>query len=148
MTFLWLAVALAFGVAEILTLAFFAVFAVIGALAAAVAAALGLDLPWQIVVFAAVSIAGVAGARPPLMAYLGRRKAPELLSGAQSMIGKEAPVADEIGGRHEPGHVRVLGESWPAISADGSAIPAGSVVRIEALEKATLVVTPVRDAPV
>ena len=144
---LWLAIALAFGVAEMLTLAFFAVFAVVGAVAAAAAAWLGLALEWQVVVFAVVSVLGVVGARPPLMHYLQRRHTPELLSGAQSMIGLEAPVDEVIGGRHHPGHVRILGERWPAITGDGSSIPAGSVVRVDGLQQATLVVSLAHPAP-
>jgi membrane protein implicated in regulation of membrane protease activity len=94
-----------------------------------------------------VSIAGVVLARPPLMRYLERRRAPELLSGAEAMIGQEAPVIDDLEGRHHPGHVRVAGESWPAVSEDGGRIPAGSVVKVIALRQATLVVSPVAAPP-
>lgn len=142
MTFVWLAVALAFGVAEISTTAFYGVFIVVGALAAAAATQLGASLPVQVVVFAVVSVLGVVAARPPLMRYLLRRRAPELLSGAESMIGQEAPVIEDISGPHDPGHVRVAGESWPAVSENGAPIPTGTIVRVVALRQATLVVTP------
>ena len=89
MTFIWLAVALAFGVAEMLTLAFFALFFVVGALAAAATAQLGVSQVGQIVVFAVVSVVGVVVARPPMMNYLKRRRTtPDVLSGAQAMIGR------------------------------------------------------------
>ncbi|HXA42406.1 MAG TPA: NfeD family protein [Candidatus Solibacter sp.] len=141
MTFVWLAVALAFGVAEMLTLAFYAVFLVAAALAAAVAALLGVPEAGQIVVFCGVSVVGVVTARPPLMRYLKRGHPGEIKSGAQAMVGMEAPVVEEIRGAHEPGHVRVAGESWPAISADGSTIAVGSTVHIDALRQATLIVS-------
>ncbi|MFY9615159.1 MAG: NfeD family protein [Candidatus Dormiibacterota bacterium] len=147
LTFLWLAIALAFGVAEVVTTAFYAIFIVIGALAAAISAQLGAPLPVQVIVFAVVSIAGVVLARPSLLRYLARRRAPELLSGAESMIGQEAPVIDDIEGRHHPGHVRIAGESWPAVSDDGERIPAGSVVKVIALRQATLVVSRVATSP-
>ncbi len=147
MTLVWLAVALAFAVAEMSTTALYAIFIVPGALAAAVAAQLGLDLPYQVVIFAVVSLVGVVAARPPLLRYLKRRRAPELLSGAEGMIGQQAPVTDDIGGPHDPGHVRVAGETWPAVSEDGSPIPAGTVVRITGLRQATLIVTPVSTPP-
>jgi membrane protein implicated in regulation of membrane protease activity len=102
MTFVWLAVALAFAVAEMLTLAFYAVFLVIGGLAAAVAALLGVSQVGQVVVFCVVSIAGVLAARPPLMGYLNRNRPPETRSGAQAMIGQQAPVIEEIQ-PHQPG---------------------------------------------
>jgi membrane protein implicated in regulation of membrane protease activity len=145
MTFFWLAVALAFAVAEMLTLAFYAVFLVIGGLAAAVAALVGVSQVGQVVVFCVVSIAGVLAARPPLMGYLNRNRPPETRSGAQAMIGQEAPVVEEIQ-THQPGHVRIAGESWPAISADGSSIPLGSTVVVDGLRQATLVVSLVRSA--
>jgi len=143
LTFVWLAVALAFGVAEVLSVAFYAVFFVIGGLAAAIAALLGVSQVGQVIVFCVVSIAGVLAARPPLMGYLNRTRPPETRSGAQAMIGQEVPVIEEIQA-HQPGHVRVAGESWPAISADGSTISAGSVVHVDSLRQATLVVSLVR----
>jgi membrane protein implicated in regulation of membrane protease activity len=112
-----------------------------GAAAAAVVAFLGAPVAIQVVVFVAASGAGIFAARPPLMAYLKRRQGPELLSGAQAMIGQQAIVLDDIGGSHHPGHVRVSGESWLAVSADGSAIPAGSTIRVDALRQTTLVVS-------
>jgi membrane protein implicated in regulation of membrane protease activity len=144
MTFVWLAVALAFGVAEMLSLAFYAVFLVVGGLAAAAAAVLGVPPVGQVIVFCLVSVVGVVAARPPLMRYLKHGHPAEIRSGAQAMIGMEAPVVGEIRGAHEPGHVRVAGESWPAISADGSNLAEGSTVRIDSLRQATLVVSLVR----
>jgi membrane protein implicated in regulation of membrane protease activity len=143
-TFVWLAVALAFAVAEMLTLAFYAVFLVIAGVAAAIAALVGVPPVGQIIVFCVVSIAGVVAARPSLMLYLKRGHPDEVKSGAQAMVGLEAPVIEAIRGAHEPGHVRVAGESWPAISADGSSIAEGSTVRIDGLLQATLVVSMVR----
>jgi membrane protein implicated in regulation of membrane protease activity len=140
-TFVWLAVALAFGVAEMLTLAFYGIFFAVGGLAAAVAALLGFSQVVQVIVFCVVSIGGVLAARPPMMRYLHRRGEPGLLSGAQSMIGVEAPVVDEIQDAHHPGHVRIAGENWPAVSREGTRISAGSTVRVEGLRQATLIVT-------
>ncbi len=141
MTLIWLAVALAFAVAEMLTLAFFAVFAVVGALAGALAAATGLTLAGQVVAFAVVSVLGMVAARPVLMGYLQRRRTPEVISGAQSMIGMMAPVVDEVTDTHRPGHVRITGETWPAITESSSPIPAGSTVKVVGLRNATLLVT-------
>ena len=146
MTWFWLAAALAFSVGEVLTLGFYAVFVVIGALAASVAAQMGLSLPGQVIVFALVSVLGVVAARPPLMHYLQRRHGPLVVSGAESMIGEEAPVVDDILDAHHPGHVSLHGENWPALSENGKPIHKGSTVRVTALKQATLVVVPVRAA--
>jgi membrane protein implicated in regulation of membrane protease activity len=144
MTWFWLAVALAFGVGEVLTLAFYAIFLVVGALAAALAAQMGLGLPGQVIVFAVVSVLGVVAARPALMGYLRRREGPLVVSGAESMIGEEAPVVDDILDAHHPGHVQLHGERWPALSENGKPIHKGSTVRVTALKQATLVVAQVR----
>lgn len=144
MTFVWLAVALAFAVAEMLTLAFYAIFFVVAGVVTAVAAALGLPPVGQVIVFCLVSVLGVVLGRPPIMTYLRRRRGPESMSGAQSMIGKEAPVVEAIADDHRPGHVQIAGERWPATSADGSPIADGSIVRVDRLHQATLVVSLVR----
>jgi membrane protein implicated in regulation of membrane protease activity len=147
LTWFWLAAALAFAVGEALTTAFYALFIVIGAIAAAVAAQLGFDLPVQVVVMCVVSVLGVAVARPPLMRYLQQRHTPEMASGAESMVGHEAPVVDEIGGPHQPGHVRVYGENWPAVSEDGTPIAAGTIVMVVGLQQTTLIVRPIQEVP-
>ena len=146
MPLVWLAIALAFGVGEVLTLAFYALFPALGAVAAAVAALLGFSFEGQVIVFAAVSVLGVVAARPPMMNYLKRRQEPEMKSGAEEMIGKEAPVVDDILDAHHPGHVRIAGENWPALSENGKPIHKGSTVRVNALRQATLVVTVVHAA--
>jgi membrane protein implicated in regulation of membrane protease activity len=120
------------------------VFITLGALASAIAAYFGLGLTEQVIVFAVVSVLGIVAARPPLMSYLRRRQTPELLSGAQSMVGKEALVVDAIKSQHEPGHVLVAGENWPAVSEDGEPVPKGTTIRIVGLRQATLVVSTAR----
>ncbi len=141
-TVLWIAVAIVFAVAEVLTVAFFALFVTVAALGAAVAAALGLDILWQAIVFFVLAVVGLLGGRPPLMRYLRRRRAPALASGAQVMIGRTALVTDAISDAHQPGHVQIMGERWPAISADGSPIKAGQQVLVLEIRNATLVVAP------
>jgi membrane protein implicated in regulation of membrane protease activity len=146
MLLVWLAIALAFGVGEVMTLAFYAVFLVVAALAAALASLFGVNVELQVLVFAAVSVLGVIAARPPLMSYLKGRSSPLVKSGADGMVGQEAPVVDDILGAHHPGHVRIAGENWPALSENGKPIHKGSTVRVTALKQATLVVAVVHAA--
>lgn len=140
MAWVWLGIAIALLIGEILTTAFFAVFGAAGALGAAVVAAFGLGFDVQAVVFAVVAIAGALLGRPPLMRYLSRRREPVMLSGASNMVGQVAVIVDPIKGPHEQGHVRIAGENWPALSEDGAAVQAGSEVVIKGLRQATLVV--------
>lgn len=144
MVFFWIVVALAFAVAEVASLAFFAAFFALAAVGGAIAAALGGDFLVQGLVVFVISVLGIALARPPLLRYLQRRRAGTTVSGAQEMVGKTGIVIQRIagGGDHERGHVRILGESWLAASADGSAVEPGSTVQVVDIRRATLVVEP------
>jgi membrane protein implicated in regulation of membrane protease activity len=132
----WVAVALGMAVIEIWSVAFYAVFLTVGALAAAVAALLGADVFIQAIVFLALSLVGILAIRPALI----RRRRPRLVSGAQGMVGQTAIVTEAIEGEHDRGHVEVAGERWPAVSADGEPIKADSSVTIIEIRGATLVV--------
>jgi membrane protein implicated in regulation of membrane protease activity len=57
------------------------------------------------------------------------------------MLGQEAMVVDAIKGAHQPGHVRVAGESWPAVSEDGAPVAAGATIRIVGIRQTMLVVS-------
>ena len=140
MTVFWIAVALTFAIVEVGTVALFAAFLSLGAVAAAVAAFTGADPVTQAIVFAVASVAGIVLVRRPLLGYLRARHSPEMMSGAASMIGQTAVVVDAIKGPHERGHVRIAGEDWPALTRDGSPVPAGKAVQVVDIRAATLVV--------
>ena len=142
MTLVWIAVALLFAIAEVVTLALFAGFIALGALGAAVAAFMGFGYLGEAIVFAVVSLLGIGAVRPPLMHYLQHRNSPEVLSGAAAMIGQTALVVDPIGGPHSRGHVRIAGEDWPALTTNGQPLEAGVPVRVMEIRRATLVVEP------
>jgi membrane protein implicated in regulation of membrane protease activity len=143
MVIFWVVVALAFGVGEMVTLAFFAAFLSLAAVGAAVAAAAGGDLLVQGVVFTALAVGGVVLARPPLLRWMHYRyrATPATLSGAQEMIGRTGLVTDPIKGAHQAGHVKIMGERWPAVTADGAPIREGAEVRVVEIRNATLVVS-------
>ena len=142
MTLVWIAVALLFAIGEVVTLALFAAFIALGALGAAVASFIGFGAVGQAIVFALVSLFGIAAVRRPLLHYLQYRHSPQLLSGAAAMIGQTALVVDPIGGPHHRGHVRIAGEDWPALTTDGKPVEAGVSVRVVNIRRATLVVEP------
>ncbi|SRR5581483_4891478 len=143
MVVLWIVVALAFAVVEVMTTALFAVFLAVAAVGAAAAAWLGWGLLVQGAVFFVLAVAGVAVARPPLLRYLARRRiVVPTLSGAQEMIGRTAVVTEPIPGANQPGHVEIMGERWPAVSADGNPVKEGREVTVVDIRRATLVVAP------
>jgi membrane protein implicated in regulation of membrane protease activity len=135
----WVIVAIAFAVVEVMTLAFFAVFVTLGALAAALASLLGFGLLVQVIVLGVVGILGILAARPFLVQrlHIGQHR---LRSGADSMIGVEAVLVDPIVGASRPGHVQIAGERWPAVTEDASAVPAETSVVVTAIRGSTLVV--------
>jgi membrane protein implicated in regulation of membrane protease activity len=139
-TVVWIAVALTFAIVEVVTVGLFAAFISLGAVAAAIAAFLGLDLLAQAVALAVVAVIGIVVARPPLLRYLQARRRPELLSGAAAMVGRITVVVDPIQEGNGRGHVRIAGEDWPARSRDGQPIPAGASVQVVAIHGATLIV--------
>jgi membrane protein implicated in regulation of membrane protease activity len=137
----WVIVAIAFAVVEIMTVAFFAVFITIGALGAAVASLLGFGLLVQAIVLGVLGVAGIMTARPFLVErlHMGR---PVLRSGADSMVGQQAVLLEPIQGVGQPGHLKIAGELWPALTEDGSPVPANTLVVVTALRSTTLIVRP------
>lgn len=138
----WLIVAGAFAVVEMVTLAFFAVFLVLGALGAALAKLLGFGVLTQSIVFAVVGVGGIMLGRPFLMQALKRRREPVLRTGAEGMIGQVALLNDPILGISRPGHVVIAGELWPALTADGRSVPANTQVVVKSVRSTTLIVEP------
>jgi len=132
----WVVVALAMAVVEVATVAFYAAFLVVGAVAAALAALFGVDVFVQAVVFLVISGVGILAVRPVMV----RRRHPRVASGAQGMVGMTVVVTDPIEGDHGRGHVEVAGERWPAVSDDGRPIKTDSSVTVVEIRCATLVV--------
>ena len=135
----WVIVAIAFAVVEVMTVAFFAVFITIGALGAAVAALLHFNLLVQAIVLGVIGVAGIMIARPFLVErlHMGRGA---LRSGADSMVGQQAVLLEAILGVGQPGHLKIAGELWPALTEDGSPMPVNTLVVVTALRSTTLIV--------
>jgi membrane protein implicated in regulation of membrane protease activity len=135
----WVIVAIAFAIAEIMTGAFFAIFITIGALAAAVVSLLGFDLLVQAIVLGIIGVFGIFAARPFLVQrlHIGRQV---LRSGAESMVGQQAVLTDPIRGPGQPGHVKIAGELWPALTEDGSPVSENTLVEVTGLRSTTLIV--------
>lgn len=136
MVIVWIAFALAMAVVEVASVAFYAAFLAVGALAAAVAALLGANVYIQAAAFLVVALVGILVVRPALV----RRRRPAVVSGARGMIGQTGIVVEPIKGEHVAGHVRLAGESWPAVSADGKPIGADATVTVTEIRGSTLVV--------
>lgn len=129
--------------------AFYALFGAIGAFGAAIVA---LVAPTAIAAQAGVGIglcvAGVVAVRPFVSHALDARRTGHVIRGVHGgIVGLEAVTLDEVGdaGR-SPGHVRLTGERWLAVSGGGQPIAPDSTVVVTAVQGTTLVVWPL-DTP-
>ena len=136
MVIAWIAFALAMAVVEVASVAFYAAFLALGAIAAAVATLLGANVFLQAATFLLIALIGILVVRPAII----KRRRPRLVSGAQGMIGQTGIVVEPIEGEYVAGHVRLAGERWPAVSADGKPIAADATVTVIEIRGSTLVV--------
>jgi membrane protein implicated in regulation of membrane protease activity len=136
----WLVIAAVFAIVEVRSLAFYAIFAAVGAAAASVAAAITGSIGIQVAVFAVVSLAGVSTLRRLVSGVLRDGNRPALVSGAAGMVGLHATVVQQVKGPHHPGTVRARGEDWPAISYEDEPLEPGDVVVVVELDRTRLVV--------
>jgi len=136
---IWLVVAVVFAVAEVLT-----VTAALGILGAAAlitggAAAFGLPLPIQFVVFMLASTAGIALVRPIAQRHMLQPQTERF--GIDALIGKQAYVVQEVTDRG--GRVRIDGEEWTARPFDDTmVIPVGAAVDVMRISGTTAFVYP------
>jgi membrane protein implicated in regulation of membrane protease activity len=131
----WLALAVLFGVLELVSMDLFLVMLAGGAVVGAVTALLGGPLPLQIVL-AMISAVGLLGMiRPNVVRRL--HSGPDLKTGAEALIGKRATVLRELT-HGQPGRVKIGGEEWTAAPYDeDDRIEAGEVVDVVQIKGAT-----------
>jgi membrane protein implicated in regulation of membrane protease activity len=126
---------------ELHHLAFFAMFGAVGSAAAAgVALAAPSHVVLQACVAVGVSAAGVAFVRPLMSDAFARRGPGTAIGGVHGgLVGARGLTVDEV--RVDPsGHVRLLGETWLAVTADGSSIPPSTAVIVTGVTGTTLTV--------
>ena len=135
---LWLIAGVALVVAELFTTTFVLLMLAAGAFAAAGAAALGVGVVGQGLVFALVSGLALFGVRPALQRHLHNRAADSQL-GVAAIEGTSCLVLEEID--ENPGLVKIDGELWRARPYDATqVIPAGEHVRVVEVKGSTAMV--------
>ncbi len=138
LTTIWLIVFVACIVIEIISMGLTTIWFAGGALIAAVAAALGVPLWIQIVLFVLVSLILLYFTRPIAVKYFNKDR---IKTNAESLIGKQAIVISEIDNLQGIGQVTVEGKEWTARTVtDGVTLPTGSVVIIRAISGVKLMV--------
>lgn len=140
---LWCILGAVLIVAEIFTSGFVLLWFGIGALAAGLAGAIGIDsLLVQFLIFAFVSVGLTAASRTIFVKYFSRESTGDSLrTGVDSLPGKIGTVVSSSRGAMQEGAVKVFGSTWTAYPALGeSALEAGERVRVERVEGASIYV--------
>ena len=144
MQIMWLVLLIVFAASEAITVGLTSIWFAAGALAALVAALLGGAVWIQITLFLAVSLLCLAAVRPLAKRHLNSKVEP---TNADRVIGAQAQVTEDIDNIRGRGAVIIRGMAWSARSQDGSAIPAGTMVRVLRIEGVKVFVEPT-SAPV
>ena len=140
----WLLLGVVLVAVELSHFAFFALFGAVGAFAAAlVAAVLPSAIPLQVFVAILAASVGIIVIRPMVSKALHRSQEGSTTRGVHgSLVGQEVLTLDVVGDTRHPGHVRLAGERWLAVSGSEKPIPAGKRVLVTAVEGTTLEVWP------
>ena len=136
--YFWLAAFVALAALEAATVNLVSIWFAVGALAALIAAALGAPLWLQVTVFILASALSLALTRPLARRLLARRRVP---TNADRVLGQTCEVTEAIDNTAGTGAVYADGKTWTARSRSGAPIPAGTLVRIQAVEGVKLIVT-------
>jgi membrane protein implicated in regulation of membrane protease activity len=134
---IWIVVAAALAAGEIFTLGFFLGPVALAAGLAAVIAAVGGGVAFQLLAFIAGSLGSLLVLRPIAVRHLKTPKA--LRTGTAALVGARGTVlerVDDLGGR-----VKIGGEVWTARAMfEGHVIEAGARVEVGKIEGATALV--------
>ena len=134
---LWLVVAMALLMLELVIPTFFIGSFGVSSLVAAGLAGLGLGLEWQITSFAVVGAALVFPARRFFL-----KQSPELKMATDSLEGQRGLCVEPIDGDLKPGAVRLGGTRWTAVTESGQRVAQGQAVTIIRRDGVKLVVLP------
>jgi len=126
---IWLIAAFVLVILEIATAGFGVICFAIGAVFAALAAGIGANLTWQIIIFAVVSLLTFIFLRPVVIRFL-ERKSKDVKTNADALIGRQGIVSERIDAEKHTGRVAIDGDDWKAVSEDGSVIEKGKPVEI------------------
>ncbi len=134
----WLVAAVVLGIVEAFTAGLVTIWLVFGALAAWLAAILGLPFLAQLIIFIIVSYVLLITTRPILKKWLSREV---VKTNADRLIGQIGYVTEKINRLEGVGQVKVAGQIWSAVPAAGNEIEPGTKVRIDEIVGVKLVVT-------
>jgi membrane protein implicated in regulation of membrane protease activity len=115
---------------------FFIICFSIGAVASVLGASMGLNVYWQLALFALFSLLAIFAVRPVALRHLHKNE-PRKRSNAAALLGRTGRVTEAITAGVS-GYVQIDGDLWKAVAhAD---IPVGTLVRVTNLESTIVTV--------
>jgi membrane protein implicated in regulation of membrane protease activity len=143
---LWVVLGVGLIIAETFTFGFVLFWFGIGALAAALAAWVGLGFGLQFLIFAIVSVALTAMSRTIFSKYYSHGEANLMKTGVDNLPGQIGTVMSASKGVLNEGSVKAYGTTWTAFPVDSSRpLIEGEKVVIERIEGASIYVSPFSD---
>ena len=137
-TMYWLLIFIVLLVIEIGTMGLTTIWFAGGALAAFIMGIIGFGTGVQIAVFSIVSIVLLVSTRPIALKYFNKERQK---TNAESLIGKQALVLEEVDTLHNKGVVEVNGQEWSAKTEEQSGVIAkNTVVTIEGIQGVKLII--------
>ena len=137
-TMYWLLIFIVLLVIEIGTMGLTTIWFAGGALAAFIMGIIGFGTGVQIAVFSIVSIVLLESTRPIALKYFNKERQK---TNAESLIGKQALVLEEVDTLHNKGVVEVNGQEWSAKTEEPSGVIAkNTVVTIEGIQGVKLII--------
>ena len=141
MPYIWLLVIVAAIVVEASTSQLVSIWFVVGGIAALITSLFSDSLLLQIIMFVSVTLVTLLATRPLVKRILHFKKED---TNAGRYIGRIGLVTVAIDNEHATGQVSVEGSVWSARSIDGTALPIGKEVVVQAIEGVKLLVKPVK----
>lgn len=135
---LWAVIAVICLILELTAGDFFIICFSIGALFAAVTAAVGLNVYWQLAMFSVFTLICLFWVRPFAKRYLHRNDT-NRVSNADALMGRQGRVVEAIEANGY-GRVQIDGDIWKAVSQDGQPVSKGSNVSVVGRESTIITV--------
>lgn len=137
MLWIWVAAIVIFIIIEATTVQLVTIWFAVGAIGGLIASIFNLPLWAQALIFVAVSLLTLIVTKPFVKRFTQNKKQP---TNADRWIGKQAVVTESINNLQGKGAVTIGGLEWTARTSDGSNAEKDSVVTVEAIEGAKLIV--------
>ncbi|MDR0443093.1 MAG: NfeD family protein [Treponema sp.] len=142
MRWIWVALVIVFALIEVFTLGLYTVWFALAALVMVFLSLLNIPLPYQIIIFLAISAALLFFTRPIAIKKLkiGKEK-----TNVESLAGMHALVTRKIG-EFERGEVKLNGQFWSASAENKVEIPEGTKCEVIRIEGVQAIVRPLSDS--